>query len=94
MSLTCPHCGSTRSREPFSLENVLRCIYAGSAGFQRPNTARRCLACGKAFHCEHPEPGHCSQCGYDLRGIASDRCPECGAHVASSDRTAPLRPIH
>jgi hypothetical protein len=24
----------------------------------------------------------CSQCGYDLRGIASERCPECGFELA------------
>lgn len=23
-------------------------------------------------------PGHCRKCGYDLRGIATERCPECG----------------
>jgi len=26
-------------------------------------------------------PGLCAACGYDLRGTASDRCPECGAEV-------------
>lgn len=25
----------------------------------------------------------CSKCGYDLRGIASDRCPECGFELAN-----------
>src|SRR4051812_46128223 len=24
---------------------------------------------------------YCPACGYDLRGIASDRCPECGATI-------------
>lgn len=24
------------------------------------------------------EPGHCPNCGYDLRGLTKDRCPECG----------------
>lgn len=23
-------------------------------------------------------PGHCSKCGYDLRGLPEPRCPECG----------------
>lgn len=23
-------------------------------------------------------PGHCSACGYDLRGLGSGKCPECG----------------
>ena len=27
---------------------------------------------------DHP-PGHCRQCGYNLRGNTSGRCPECGA---------------
>lgn len=32
-------------------------------------------------------PGRCARCGYDLRGITSSRCPECGAsvHVAVRD---------
>ncbi|MFG0275790.1 MAG: hypothetical protein ACF8QF_12120 [Phycisphaerales bacterium] len=25
------------------------------------------------------QPGRCSRCGYDLRGAADPRCPECGA---------------
>ena len=26
-------------------------------------------------------PGHCRQCGYDLTGNVSGRCPECGAEI-------------
>jgi hypothetical protein len=22
--------------------------------------------------------GHCPECGYDLRGLSQQRCPECG----------------
>jgi hypothetical protein len=25
--------------------------------------------------------GRCAECGYDLRGITSSQCPECGAHL-------------
>jgi hypothetical protein len=25
--------------------------------------------------------GQCESCGYDLRGAAHDRCPECGATI-------------
>lgn len=45
--------------------------------------------------------GKCLHCGYDLRGIASDRCPECGqlapdrpaADGAAAERARPDRPI-
>ena len=26
-------------------------------------------------------PGACGQCGYQLRGVGGDRCPECGATI-------------
>ena len=28
-----------------------------------------------------PAPGHCQQCGYNLTGNVSGRCPECGTAV-------------
>jgi ribosomal protein L37E len=31
----------------------------------------------------------CGACGYSLRGIASDRCPECGASTAGATRAEP-----
>lgn len=31
-------------------------------------------------------PGHCSICGYDLRGTPGDRCSECGQLVTPRDR--------
>ena len=34
-----------------------------------------------------PRVGHCARCGHDLRGIAGDRCPECG-HAVSVGRAA------
>ncbi len=33
-------------------------------------------------------PGHCQSCGYSLRGLTGDTCPECGAPVASSSAQA------
>ena len=29
--------------------------------------------------------GHCAGCGYDLTGLTSSRCPECGAAVEATD---------
>ncbi len=31
------------------------------------------------------QPGHCRTCGYDLTGLDSDRCPECGYLVQTPD---------
>jgi hypothetical protein len=31
-----------------------------------------------------PKPGHCPRCGYDLSGIPSGACPECGSAEAST----------
>ena len=28
-----------------------------------------------------PPPGHCGECGYNLAGLTSGRCPECGTKV-------------
>lgn len=30
------------------------------------------------------KPGHCRECGYDLAGLAGEKCPECGTLVAGS----------
>lgn len=31
-------------------------------------------------------PGHCSGCGYRLKGIRSECCPECGAPIVASSK--------
>jgi len=31
------------------------------------------------------EPGHCANCGYNLWGINSGRCPECGGVIPKGD---------
>ena len=33
-------------------------------------------------HARRVPPGHCRQCGYNLTGNVSGRCPECGAGTA------------
>jgi predicted Zn-ribbon and HTH transcriptional regulator len=32
------------------------------------------------------DEGKCTKCGYDIRGIGSGRCPECGNAISSSPR--------
>ncbi len=36
------------------------------------------LTLGLIFVPQHPKPGHCRKCGYNLRGLPEPRCPECG----------------
>jgi tRNA(Ile2) C34 agmatinyltransferase TiaS len=36
----------------------------------------------------NPKPGICANCGYDLTGNASGRCPECGARTPSTGEKA------
>jgi hypothetical protein len=31
------------------------------------------------------EPGHCANCGYNLRGLPLPRCPECGQEFDPDD---------
>jgi hypothetical protein len=31
-------------------------------------------------------PGHCRDCGYNLTGLTSDRCPECGRTLESEEK--------
>ncbi len=33
-----------------------------------------------------PAPGFCKKCGYNLTGLASARCPECGANVTRGEQ--------
>lgn len=30
-------------------------------------------------------PGHCKECGYNLTGLTSSRCPECGTDVEAKE---------
>jgi hypothetical protein len=32
-----------------------------------------------------PKPGCCAKCKYDLTGLSSDTCPECGTKIATTD---------
>ncbi len=38
-------------------------------------------ACLSASHRRRPAGGHCVECGYNLTGNVSGRCPECGTAV-------------
>jgi hypothetical protein len=38
-----------------------------------------------------PHVAICGRCGYDLRGLSSDRCPECGVRFERARVTPPAR---
>jgi len=38
--------------------------------------------------CRRVARGHCSTCNYDLRGLSSGRCPECGASASAPAATS------
>jgi hypothetical protein len=40
-------------------------------------------------HRRRRRPGYCRQCGYNLTGNASGKCPECGTPVGGSRQVAP-----
>ena len=46
---------------------------------------------GLLWWLDRPPPrGHCQQCGYDLTGNVSGRCPECGTEILANSRPAEL----
>ena len=52
------------------------------------NGTHVCGGCGLRIHIQIDEP-RCAACGYSLLMLKSDRCPECGAAVASSEMITP-----
>lgn len=55
--------------------------------------ARVCVYCG--YNADSPAPSSegatCRHCGYDLTGLKSPRCPECGKLLTPRSRSAPSR---
>jgi len=47
------------------------------------------LWCQTWFWKGFSRPGLCYQCGYDLRGTVSNRCPECGLQIDDKGSTRP-----
>jgi len=45
----------------------------------------------RALRAELAQRGHalCARCGYDLRGLSADRCPECGWTTSGAQREEP-----
>lgn len=86
----CPVCGGpTRARgsgrgEGF-LQRLMRSPWFPPLDFLRPardTFVRECPEHGVvALPKLRFEPHECQQCGYDLRAIKGDRCPECGEAV-------------
>ena len=52
------------------------------------------IARAKRRHKYATTPGLCCRCGYDLRGIESIRCPECGANVVRGAAGSEADDIH
>lgn len=55
-----------------------------------------CTHCGRVFeHGLEIQPDLCAQCGYDLTGIQSQRCPECGTRRGTTSKDSEVPPpIH
>lgn len=72
----------------------LRCVRCGT-DLRSLSIKGNCPTCSLAVRSSvrvesaHVEaPSVCGRCGYDLRGLASEKCPECGASIAESARRA------
>jgi hypothetical protein len=69
------------------------------AGVQRrviplwPLAAASVLATIWAWRRRPFPPGRCSSCGYDLRGLESDHCPECGTARARAKEPPPTSSV-
>ncbi len=52
------------------------------------------LVLGLIFVPRRTKPGHCHRCGYDLKGLLEQRCPECGTpfDVRSTADNRPIQP--
>lgn len=61
----------------------------GESGESKANSPVEAIRAGAL---DSPEDIYCPECDYNLRGLTSDRCPECGFPLESIRRTASLIP--
>lgn len=80
---------------------VMLAVAVGRYVYNRAADQRRAVAIAGLLDAEHGRAKVCVHCGYDLRHLDSDRCPECGhlAHVVppgaqATDQLRPSKPKH
>lgn len=97
-SVRCPRCSNLSGvRICCDIPNLLRVVtnffgavlaigFAGLDGQSGLVLVRKCLDCGIYFQDRKiwSGAGRCIECGYNLTGNVSGRCPECGRVIAES----------
>jgi len=76
------------------VSSLQRFLYTGEGAWGIPMFGLAVLgACALLERRHRPKVGHCAECGYDLTGNISGRCPECGTPTSSPATGRPRRQL-